>query len=102
MLRRYIEADVNNGLLTSEGNTWVGPNTLRAIGLWRVVFGHISNKSSRSLKHCFNIHCAGVAQLAEQLICNQQVAGSSPVAGSSWLSVPSKTTPGGQQDRLFF
>src|SRR4029077_12944070 len=37
---------------------------------------------------------AGIAQLAEQLICNQQVAGSSPVASSSreascaesWLS----------------
>ncbi len=27
--------------------------------------------------------CAGVAQLAEQLICNQQVAGSSPIASSS-------------------
>ena len=26
---------------------------------------------------------AGVAQLAEQLICNQQVAGSSPIASSS-------------------
>ncbi len=26
--------------------------------------------------------CASVAQLAEQLICNQQVAGSTPVAGS--------------------
>ena len=25
---------------------------------------------------------AGVAQLAEQLICNQQVVGSSPIAGS--------------------
>jgi hypothetical protein len=25
---------------------------------------------------------AGVAQLAEQLICNQQVAGSSPIASS--------------------
>jgi hypothetical protein len=25
---------------------------------------------------------AGVAQLVEQLICNQQVAGSTPVAGS--------------------
>ena len=79
-----------------------GPSTLRASGLRRVVFGRISSETSRSLKHCFNIHCAGVAQLAEQLICNQQVAGSSPVAGSSWLSVPSKTTPDGQQDRLFF
>jgi hypothetical protein len=29
---------------------------------------------------------AGVAQLAEQLICNQQVAGSSPIAGSCWFS----------------
>ncbi|MBM2844734.1 MAG: hypothetical protein HW407_46 [Bacteroidetes bacterium] len=26
---------------------------------------------------------AGVAQLVEQLICNQQVAGSSPIASSS-------------------
>ena len=26
--------------------------------------------------------CAGVAQLVEQLICNQQVAGSSPIASS--------------------
>ena len=30
-------------------------------------------------------HPAGVAQLAEQLICNQQVAGSSPFAGSTSL-----------------
>ena len=59
-----------------------GPSTLRASGLRRVVFGRISSEASRSLKHCFSIHCAGVAQLAEQLICNQQVAGSSPVAGS--------------------
>ena|GEM_PF-351105 len=28
---------------------------------------------------------AGVAQLAEQLICNQQVAGSSPIAGSRYV-----------------
>ena len=27
--------------------------------------------------------CAGVAQLVEQLICNQQVAGSTPVASSN-------------------
>ena len=27
---------------------------------------------------------AGVAQLAEQLICNQQFAGSSPIAGSTF------------------
>ena len=26
--------------------------------------------------------CAGIAQLVEQLICNQQVVGSNPTAGS--------------------
>lgn len=31
---------------------------------------------------------AGVAQLAEQLICNQQVAGSSPIAGSTQQALP--------------
>ena len=32
--------------------------------------------------------CADVAQLAEQLICNQQVIGSSPIVGlvAQWLS----------------
>ena len=30
-----------------------------------------------------NAHYAGVAQLAEQLICNQQVVGSSPITGST-------------------
>ena len=33
-------------------------------------------------RHYLSLSCAGVAQLAEQLICNQQVAGSSPFAGS--------------------
>ncbi|GEM_PF-2172431 len=32
--------------------------------------------------------CAGVAQLVEQLICNHQVAGSTPVAGSSFFDPP--------------
>ena len=32
-------------------------------------------------------HRAGVAQLAEQLICNQQVAGSSPFTGSTFSRV---------------
>ena len=33
----------------------------------------------------YNFYCvtAGVAQLEEQLTCNQQVAGSSPIAGSN-------------------
>ena len=30
----------------------------------------------------FSTKCADVAQLAEQLICNQQVIGSSPIIGS--------------------
>ena len=30
--------------------------------------------------------CADVAQLAEQLICNQQVIGSSPIIGSNEIS----------------
>ena len=29
-------------------------------------------------------HEAGIAQLVEQLICNQQVIGSNPIAGSSF------------------
>ncbi len=33
----------------------------------------------------FKCICAGVAQLVEQLICNQQVAGSSPIASSIFL-----------------
>ncbi len=32
---------------------------------------------------------AGVAQLVEQLICNQQVVGSSPIASSSMGGFPS-------------
>ena len=41
-------------------------------------------------KVCYNsircFVCAGVAQLAEQLICNQQVAGSSPITSSIILT----------------
>ena len=33
---------------------------------------------------------AGVAQLVEQLICNQQVAGSNPIASSSHMRVGSE------------
>jgi hypothetical protein len=32
--------------------------------------------------------CAGIAQLVEQLICNQQVVGSNPTAGSSVACQP--------------
>ncbi len=34
---------------------------------------------------------AGIAQLAEQLICNQQVAGSSPIASSLIGGVPERS-----------
>lgn len=46
-------------------------------------FGIFSSKISKIvLLSCI----ASVAQLVEQLICNQQVAGSSPAAGSSGAS----------------
>ena len=47
---------------------------------------------SSCLSDCFRVMslpAAGVAQLAEQLICNQQVAGSTPIASSifpGWLA----------------
>ena len=37
---------------------------------------------------------AGIAQLVEQLICNQQVVGSNPSAGSPWESFGHKSFPG--------
>ena len=40
---------------------------------------------------------AGVAQLAEQLICNQQVAGSSPITSSSEIIMDG--FPSGQRER---
>ena len=40
--------------------------------------------------------CAGVAQLAERLICNQQVAGSSPIASSILLANQRNTTSHGR------
>jgi hypothetical protein len=52
----YIIADVQGGCV---------PHLLRLRRSWSVVSD------------------ADVAQLAEQLICNQQVAGSSPIVGSS-------------------
>lgn len=48
-------------------------------------------KCKASIKHLEAVargdfDCAGVAQLAEQLICNQQVAGSSPIASSNMIA----------------
>ena len=39
------------------------------------------------LKDCLFRRLADVAQLAEQLICNQQVRGSIPLVSSGWISV---------------
>jgi hypothetical protein len=40
----------------------------------------------------FSLVNAGIAQLVEQLICNQQVIGSSPIAGSLSESVSKIST----------
>ncbi len=44
----------------------------------------------------FKCICAGVAQLVEQLICNQQVAGSSPIASSIFFNIEEEF-PSGQR-----
>ena len=44
----------------------------------RVAAGERAAYSHRAILH------ADVAQLVEQLICNQQVAGSSPIVSSGW------------------
>ena len=45
----------------------------------------------------FKCICAGVAQLVEQLICNQQVAGSSPIASSIFFEYSMEEFPSGQR-----
>ena len=47
---------------------------------------------------CYNtlVSDADVAQLAEQLICNQQVAGSSPIVGSRVKWVGGRVVKGGR------
>jgi hypothetical protein len=40
-------------------------------------------RNRRRVEYRFGYNSAGVAQLVEQLICNQQVIGSSPIASSS-------------------
>jgi hypothetical protein len=37
--------------------------------------------------YCVSVEGAGLAQLVEQLICNQQVAGSSPITSSKFFEV---------------
>ena len=42
---------------------------------------HVNRRQSVDYKSAAQIEYADVAQLAEQLICNQQVIGSSPIIG---------------------
>jgi hypothetical protein len=51
-----------------------------------------------SLKSCSS--GAGIAQLVEQLICNQQVAGSSPVASSSATEIEESWLSGQKQQTV--
>jgi hypothetical protein len=54
--------------------------------LWRIVhFRRLSGRIARLAAGGRNPPSAGVAQLVEQLIRNQQVEGSSPFAGSNFL-----------------
>ena len=59
---------------------------IREIKLKSVIVRCFSYKSAykiHTLDACIaGLYQAGVAQLAEQLICNQQVGGSSPLASS--------------------
>ncbi len=57
------------------------------MGRWPVTRPRVNSLTSSSFSLNMRILPAGVAQLVEQLICNQQVAGSSPFASSSVRSV---------------
>ena len=54
---------------------------------------HGGNRGSNPLgvisieQQCISDICADVAQLAEQLICNQQVIGSSPIIGFYFMDL---------------
>lgn len=47
----------------------------------------------------FEMGLAGVAQSVEQLICNQQVAGSSPITSSSFILFKLVGFPSGQREQ---
>ena len=47
----------------------------------------------------FKMGLAGVAQSVEQLICNQQVAGSSPITSSSLIIYKLVGFPSGQREQ---
>jgi hypothetical protein len=47
----------------------------------------------KSQNNFFDKECAGIAQLVEQLICNQQVRGSNPCAGTRIISTKLNVHP---------
>ena len=62
------------------------PGESPVLPMVRIYCGYCLEKSLGD-RLCFRRKYAGVAQLVEQLICNQQVIGSSPIASSekTWL-----------------
>ena len=57
--------------------------------------GVYNGGGGRPSERLFYLVNAGIAQLVEQLICNQQVIGSNPIAGSlSNISTPKHRAPG--------
>ena len=90
-----------SGVQVPEGPVWSGssvglecqPVTLEVEGSspFRIAFRFLAGVSG--------IGSAGVAQLVEQLICNQQVAGSSPFASSSSVKIHVGRFPSGQREQ---
>ena len=70
--------------LSSRSSSSVGQNASLSRQRSRVRVPSRSPLNSRMMRI---INDAGVAQLVEQLTCNQQVAGSSPIAGSNDFSL---------------
>ena len=71
-LARLIATDVSSGRAREMPGKEVAAALTRACGL--LYFAAARSPGTR---------CADVAQLAEQLFCKQQVAGSSPIVGSA-------------------
>ena len=71
------------------GSSPVAPTIGPVVQLVRMPACHAGGQGFEppSDRHFFNSIFAGVAQLAEQLICNQQVAGSSPITSSTNLQL---------------
>ena len=63
----------------SVGNAFEGSNPSPSIDVER--FSRVNSLLKPKRFESFSIQYADVAQLAEQLICNQQVIGSSPIIG---------------------